>query len=1412
MTLVVALRHNWMDRLRLSACVALMVLATAASAQGPQFQFSRYDVTDGLPAALVLAVAQDRQGFVWVGTEAGLARTDGVATTVFRSNADQPGALPHDRVTALLVDRGGQLWVGTPEGLARFDPATETFTTVLTGHVRALFQERAGALWIGTREGAVRVVAGRGRRYRHSQAERANERRDWVLAFAEDARGEIWVGTTLGLSRLDRTTGRLVAVPLETATGERLRSSAVTSLVADSGGLWVGGLSRLLRLDPATRTVRIVPLNDLWPTKTVGDINVWALHKTPEALWVGSGRGVVRIDRQTGGRTLQHAPSAPGAGLLNGEVQALTVDRQGVLWVGTRNGVARADVFRGDLPHVAPSPDGLDSPMVFALLQDRRGDVWVGTGGGLFRHDRRRGTFTHYPSQPGSRSGLGTGGIRSLMESADGTIWIGTIGGVLNRLDPVTGAVQRYTDDATYPDPYDPQSGFRVRALLQDDRGTVWAGSQYGLYRIDPGETTPRRVARMNQNDEGNEVWALVQDPEGVLWAGTETGLLRYDPRSGQTRRFRHVEGDRGSVPDESLYSLYLDAEGALWIGSMRHGLSRFDRRTGRVTQSYTAGASGLSDDRVYQIQPGTPGELWMSTNLGLARLAVDSGTFTTYGVERGAQSTEFNAGASFRGAGGELFFGGINGYNAFFPDRIRDNPTPPQVALTGLRVMNRPVGPSPDGPIQAAMEVAREVVVPHDENFLTFEFAGLHAALPGALTYAYRLDGLDAEWQRAGTQRTATYTDLNPGKYTFRVRSRSAAGVWSREEAKVRVRVVPFWYETVWARSLAALVLIGGLGLAVVGRLRRADRRERELEATVRERTLQLQEQAVTLRTQADELVALDVAKSRFLANVSHEFRTPLTLTLGPLEDLRAGAYGPQSAGAVRQLDLALRNGRRLLRLVGQLLDVARIEAGAVRLDLQRGDLGAYVRTLAQPFVAAAERNRVGFAVEIPQAPVWVRMDADQLDKVVANLLSNALKFTPAGGAITLTVSRDGADALVAVRDTGSGIAPEIRAHLFERFFQGEKSEMQPGTGIGLALAKDLAELHGGTLDVESEVGGPDGGPTGSVFTLRMPLADPSGDGAAGGGEAAEATLVVAATTVPPLRPDAPLETDPESLSEPPDDDRTTVLVVDDNADIRAYLRGHLERDDQYRVVEAADGEAALEAVRRRLPDLVVSDVMMPRLDGFGLLEAIRSDPETDFVPVVLLTARAEAEDRLAGLGLGADDYVTKPFDAHELTQRVDNLIAMRRRLRERYAVPPAPTEAVASDPRLGQADQAFLDAVEAAVEARLADETFDVAALAEAVAQSRSTLHRRLSDLSGESPSAYLRRRRLERGADLLRQRAGTVSEVAYAVGFKSVSHFSSSFSRHYNLTPTAWMEEHAAPALNGGTDGVGATRAAE
>jgi signal transduction histidine kinase/DNA-binding response OmpR family regulator len=635
-----------------------------------------------------------------------------------------------------------------------------------------------------------------------------------------------------------------------------------------------------------------------------------------------------------------------------------------------------------------------------------------------------------------------------------------------------------------------------------------------------------------------------------------------------------------------------------------------------------------------------------------------------------------------------------------------------------------------------------------------------------------------------AGEQREAVYTKVPPGTDRFEVLASGPDGGWSPRPAAVTLEVVPHVWETAWFRALAALAALALLtgGLAAVARLRgaRQHARQQQLERLVEERT-------ATIAAQAEKLRELDGLKSQFFANISHELRTPLTLTLGPLQDALDGRFGGLHGDLAEQLEVAARNARRLLSLVDQLLDVARLDAGRLRLRLRRGDLAAAVRQRVEAFLPLAERQGIELSLGAPSEPVEVWFDEVQIEKVLDNLLGNALKFTPRGGVVHVEVSPlDDGRVSVSVQDSGPGIPADQLERVFERFYQVEATARRrwPGAGIGLALARQLVEMHRGTITAESAGG------EGARFTVtlrrgREHLPAELLDGA----EPERERRPAGSAPVPTATPHEPLRS-VEVVALERDVDRTTVLVVDDNPEVRAYIRRHLEPD--YRVVEAAGGAEGLERARQLVPDLVVSDVMMPGLDGNALFRSLREDPELEFVPVVLLTAKASAESRIQGLREGVDDYIVKPFDPRELRARVDNLIAARKRLLARFEAAP-PRALKVSEVSVTPADEAFLARVQAAVEERLGDSELSVEGLAEALACDRSYLLRKLRSLADETPSGLIRSLRLQRAEQLLRAGAGAVSEIAYAVGFKSVAHFSNAFQERYGERPSAFAARH-------------------
>jgi signal transduction histidine kinase/ligand-binding sensor domain-containing protein/CheY-like chemotaxis protein/AraC-like DNA-binding protein len=1362
-----------------AALLALVPGWVQAAQDSPTFR--HLTIADGLSQNAVAAIVQDRRGFMWFGTKDGLNRYDGYNFLVFRHDSFNPASISDSDITALLEDRDGRLWVGTRNGgLNRFDRDRESFHRLATGlgaPVSAIAQDGAGDIWIGTDGAGLlrlrRDQADRGEpkwdRFTHDPADLASLGHDRVHAVLVDRRGTLWVGTRAGLDRRDPGRRGFIRYASEPGSPVRLMDTAIFALLEDDDGrLWMGSTPGISVLDAGRTGIR----HHYHRYRTVrygwGEA-IQMLRDRSGHFWISTHSELMRFDPRTGAfQYLRHDPLDP-TGISGNVPTALYQDRSEVVWVGT-NGYGinihdpkaerRFRTFRR--PETRAYREGGFS--VHTLFEDSGGNLWINAGL-LYRWNRRTGDLVSFENSPDRLDEFGNTGVWSILEHPRGFLWAGTYRG-LYHYEIATGISRQYRHDPTDPDGL-PET--QVRAVFRDREGTLWAVTENYLAKL--VDRTAGRFASFSYNDRKTvSAWtfpSVVQTGDGHLWFGSLQGLVRFDPRAETFRHYRNDPRVPTSLGHDAVLSLLRDPrqpERILWVGTAGGGLNRLDIEAGTFSRYTTA--DGLPNDVIYGVLPDEAGHLWLSTNRGLARFHPGTGHVRNFDSADGLQSNEFNSGAAFRSPSGELFFGGIYGFSHFRPEDIQDNPHRPEVVITGLRRMNRREAVGDSGSILVKSIVqTTSLRIPARDNVLIFEFAALDYSAPARNRYAYRMVGFNDTWIDAGDVRTATYTNLRPGDYTFQVRGSNNDGLWSEPGTALALVILPPWWRTPWAYALY-LLLAAGLLLGA--------RRYEMNRVGLRHRVEQE-------HAHAERLGELDRARSRFFANVSHEFRTPLTLTLGPLDDLQAGFHGPLAPDMAEQVSLARRNAGRVLELIDQLLEVARLEVGSTPLRARRLDLGSFAGQLGEAFRPLAERRSVELGVDVPAEPVTVFADPAHLERIVSNLLANAFKFTRPGGTVRLAVEADPGSARVSVSDNGPGISAADLPHIFDRFYRGDGSaaQHQPGTGIGLALARELVALHGGALEVESEEG------SGSVFTVSLLPGrdhlrqDQVVDGAPVGDWSPRfpsfSTVVAESAAREAAGPAA------QAVPE----DATTILVVEDNAELRRFIRMHLQ--GRFRVVEAADGLEGLEQARRIVPDLVLSDVMMPGLDGYALCRALKQDPETDFIPVILLTARAASEDRLAGLRQEADAYLTKPFQVEELTTQIDNLIALRLRLRVRFA-----GEVIRSRPpplELASNDAKLVDQVRSAIDIHLSDEDFGIEELARLVAHSRGHLHRRLKEITDESPSDLLRRMRLERAAQLLDAGAGSVSEIAYGVGFKSVAHFSNRFHDQYGTRPSCY-----------------------
>lgn len=1332
---------------------------------------------DPLPSEEVTRIMQDSDGYLWFATHFGLCRYDGYRIRTYQSNFSTPGLLVSNAVRCMAEDRAHRIWIGTNNGVSLLDRTTDQVESLadsrLVGKViSTIYASSDSSVWIAADGGGLfRYHPGRDSLAYYGSRHRGEPLGD-VKTILEDSRGRLWFGTWAdGYFRYDPAADRFIPYP-------RLNDrNSVHVLFEDSrhtlwAGTWDAGLYRLEGEDsPSTVRWRSYRHDASHPGSLSDDI-VYSLEEDvhTHTLWIGtrSGLSLLDLDRPEQDGFVNYLPGAESRPLPYNEVNAIVRDRSGMFWLGMMGG----GVYSVDMSRPAFQADelrsvkrSLYSNSVRSMLMDSDGTLWLGIGSyGLMirRAGEKEPIFYRDPRRLGPAAPyLHT--VNHIIETRDHReIWMGTWGNGAYIYDKRTGDIRSINTRTHHwlADNY-------VFILKEDHLGNFWFGGRDGLSVLLPDGTGLNLTALEPERGEGTlrySYYAIEESRFGTIWLGTNHGVIRAegDLFRPERLRFQLYCRHNGKLAFEEIQCILEDRRGRLWVGSEGGGLSLYDPERDRfepVNNRY-----GLLAEAVFNLSEDADGNLWMGTNAGLVRLTVSEDARTAearvYTTADGLCGNIFIRNAVTGTADGRLFFGGHNGYNSFLPVQVGEEEDPPAVSLTDILVHNVSLRMMPDGERERVShespDFTRRITLDHRHNNLSLEFSALSYLNPSRNQYAYRLEGYEPEWRYTGaSNRTANYNALPPGDYTFHLKGSNGNGVWSDAERTVAIRVLPPPWQTGWAYTLyimAGMALLYGAYRWILARARRRQRSELE-------------------RMERVKSEEVNQAKLRFFTNVTHEFMTPLTILSASVDELRHREPGLSDAYAVMS-----DNVNRLIRLIQQILEFRKAETGNLRLRVSRGDLLAFTREKVEAFRPLMRKRGIRCELLTGDLPALEGFfDPDKLDKILYNLLSNAAKYNREGGSVVVRLERsaDGASVTLSVSDEGPGLSAETRENLFRRFYEGDYRRFHTtGNGIGLSLTRDLVLLHGGTIRAESEEG------RGTTFVVTLPI----------GREAFRKEDVddeaVALPAVPP-EPD-PL---PPAAGEEPESASSscTLLLVEDNEDLLRLMSRLLSRD--YRVLVARDGKEALEQVAAEDISLVVSDVMMPVMDGIALCRAIKGNADSCHIPILLLTAKSREEDRVEAYDSGADAFLSKPFNLSLLQSRVRNLLRARARVAHDFK---KQLVFEASELSYTSMDEEFLSRAVECVRRHLADENFDQPQFIDEMGTSKSTLYKKLKSLTGLNTSAFIRNIRLKAACQIMDEKGRVrISEVAYAVGFSDPKYFSACFKKEFGMLPSEYME---------------------
>lgn len=1318
---------------------------------------SHLSIQNGLSNNSVRCIYQDKKGFIWFGTYDGLNRYDGSEFKVFRNTIGDSTSLLHNYIYTIHEDKSGKLWVGTGQGMSVYNNNTGRFASPyflrygsarpekINFNVNTVNSDEAGNVFIGA-NGWGFIVKNAGESVaRQVPLQVKNEAFTGISVRCIVIAGKtIWLFIQdRGLYQYDMATSKITAVNTEV--------TEANCMVSDGdGNLWVGAEKGLYRYAIATNQYTLqFARADAKPYAA----NIVSLcFDRSKNLWMGTdGGGIIIFQKGTG--SLKYILPGESAGKLSSEsVHSILADKEGRLWIGTiKGGCNIIDDNKTSFRIVAHNPfsaNSIPGNFIYSFSETKDGTVLIGTdGSGLSLWNRSTGSFRNFNHSDAAAQSISHNVVTSTLEDYTGTIWVTTFGGGINKFNRARGSFEHYK---CFNDSLGTENK-NTWLLYEDREKTLWVTtfSNGKLYRynrsINKFEVFSQRL---------NNLVSMLEDSGGNLWAGNSQQLIKID-KTGNNHTFYEI--------GKPVRAIYEDRKHNFWLGAESGGLILFDRAAGKMIHQYSD-AEGLCNNSVLNIKEDNNGNLWLSTFNGLSKFDPVKKIFKNFYQSDGLQSNQFSYNAALRLHNGAMLFGGINGFNIFYPANIKLRNYMPPVYITDILVNNKSVSQLNEFIINAANDELEELRIPYNQAVLSLRFNALEYSSPEKISYAYYLEGWDKGWNYSGNIRNINYNNISEGSYTLHIKNTNSNGEWNSKETVLKIIILPPWYRTWWAYLLYTL-----LGAAAVYLIYRYRAQQARLKYEIKLSQLN-----------AEKEKEINENRQSFFTNITHEFRTPLTLIINPVKDILQKETGAAEKG---ELNFVYSNARRLLSLVDQLLLFRKTESDTGPLQLSKFNFYQLCHETYLYFTQQAKAKNIEYVFDFPNQQLELTGDKEKLEIIFYNLLSNALKYTTEKGKIVFSVKELANTVEAAIIDNGPGIPEHIGNRLFEKYYRVKEkgTPVKPGFGIGLYLVKEFVEKHKGSIGYKSKPG------DGTVFNVMLY----KGSSHFGDVEIAENEKAGHELLDEIIAGEETLLLQQKSVSDGMESvvsEKQSILITDDNAQMRSYLVQVFQKN--FIVHEAGSAEEGLKIAKELQPDIIISDVVMQEMSGIDFCKAVKSTPALNHIPFILITGSFSPESKLKGIEYGADDYITKPFEKNMLVARVQSLIRNQQNLQQYFY-----NEITHQEHTLNITGEykEFLEKCIAVVEKHLDDDDFNIQLLAREIGMSHSNLYKKIKTISGQSANAFIRFIRLRKAAEMFIDTNYNINETAFYVGIKDIKYFREQFTKTFGLKPSEYIEKY-------------------